>query len=64
MPLEENMEKSRPTLDSDTNEKIVNMVLNDGTIQDTINTWILDALRVGVSRASMDSGNVGAVVPD
>ena len=60
MPLEENTEKGGPTLDSDTNEKIVNVVLNDGTIQDTLDTWISGALRVGVSRANMDSGDVGA----
>jgi hypothetical protein len=58
VPLDENAEKCRPTLNNDAKEEIMDIILDEGTIHDTLYTWISGTLRINASRTDMHRGDL------
>ena len=46
VPLKEDVKKRTPALDKNAKEEVVNVALNEGTIKDTLHTWISIVLRI------------------
>jgi hypothetical protein len=60
VPLEENAKKCRPTLHNDAKEEIMDVILNEGPVQNTLHTRISGTLGIGTGRTDMHRGDLRA----